>query len=105
MARVTNSGAAMAEGVPVEPVSVSGIGSARQSDAAYEAIRRAIVRCELMPGLIVSEAEIEARFVLKRAATRAALERLATQGLVRPLHRRGYEVRPITLRDLSELYQ
>lgn len=77
----------------------------RQSDAAFEAIRRAIVRCELMPGLIVSEAELEARFELKRAATRSALERLAAQGLVRPLHRRGYEVRPITLRDLTELYE
>jgi DNA-binding GntR family transcriptional regulator len=77
----------------------------RQSDAAFEAIRRAVVRCELTPGAIVSEAEIETRFSLKRAATRSALERLSAQGLVRPLHRRGYEVRPITLRDLTELYQ
>jgi len=78
---------------------------ARLSDAAFDAIRRAIVRCELMPGIVISETEIETRFGLKRAATRSALERLAAQGLVRPMHRRGYEVRPITLRDLAELYQ
>lgn len=77
----------------------------RQSDSAFDAIRSAIVRCELMPGLFISEVEIGERFSLKRAATRVALERMAAQGLVRPLHRRGYEVRPITLRDLTELYQ
>lgn len=77
----------------------------RQSDAAFDAVHRAIVRCELMPGVQVSEAEIEARFGLKRAATRAALERLAAKGLVRPMHRQGYQVKPITLRDINELYQ
>jgi DNA-binding GntR family transcriptional regulator len=78
---------------------------ARQSDVALEAIRRAIVRCELMPGTTVSETEIEKRFGLKRAATRTALERLAAIGLVRPLHRRGYQIKPITLRDVNDLYQ
>jgi DNA-binding GntR family transcriptional regulator len=80
-------------------------GGARQSDAAVEVIRRAIIRCELLPGAIISEAELEQRFGLKRAATRAALERLAMQELLRPRLRRGYEVRPITLRDVGELFQ
>jgi DNA-binding GntR family transcriptional regulator len=77
----------------------------RQSDHAWEAIRRAIACCELMPGTTVSESELERRFGLKRAATRTALERLAVHGLVRPLHRRGYQIKPITLRDVNDLYQ
>lgn len=77
----------------------------RQSDYAWEAIRRAIACCELMPGTTVSESELEKRFGLKRAATRTALERLAVHGLVRPLHRRGYQIKPITLRDVNDLYQ
>jgi DNA-binding GntR family transcriptional regulator len=77
----------------------------RQSDHAWEAIRRAIACCELMPGTTVSESELEKRFGLKRAATRTALERLAVYGLVRPLHRRGYQIKPITLRDVNDLYQ
>jgi DNA-binding GntR family transcriptional regulator len=77
----------------------------RQSDHAWETIRRAIACCELMPGSTVSEAELEKRFGLKRAATRTALERLAVHGLVRPLHRRGYQIKPITLRDVNDLYQ
>jgi len=77
----------------------------RQSDHAWEVIRRAIACCELLPGTTVSESELEKRFGLKRAATRTALERLAVHGLVRPLHRRGYQIKPITLRDVNDLYQ
>lgn len=77
----------------------------RQSDLAYEKIQRAIARCELIPGTTVSETELEKRFRLQRAGTRTALERLAAQGLVQPIHRRGYRIKPITLRDLNDLFQ
>ena len=77
----------------------------RQSDEAYEAIARAIVRCDLAPGSTVSEAELAARFRLKTAATRAAVGRLSVVGLLRPVHRRGYVVKPITLRDVNDLFQ
>jgi DNA-binding GntR family transcriptional regulator len=77
----------------------------RQSDEAYEAISRAIVRCDLAPGVIVSEAELAARFKLKTAAARAAVDRLSVVGLLRPIHRRGYVVKPITLRDVNDLFQ
>ena len=77
----------------------------RQSDEAYDAISRAIVRCDLAPGVIVSEAELAARLKLKTAATRAAVDRLSVVGLLRPIHRRGYVVKPITLRDVNDLFQ
>lgn len=77
----------------------------RQSDDAYEAIARAIVRCDLAPGSTVSEAELGARFGLRTAATRAAVGRLSVVGLLRPVHRRGYVVKPITLRDVNDLFQ
>lgn len=77
----------------------------RQSDHASETIRRAIARCDLMPGATVSESELGKRFNLKRAPTRTALERLTVHGLVRPMHRRGYQIKPITLRDVNDLYQ
>jgi DNA-binding GntR family transcriptional regulator len=77
----------------------------RQSDDAYEAISAAIVRCDLAPGITVSEAELAGRFSLKTAATRAAVDRLSMVGLLRPMHRRGYVVKPITLRDVNDLFQ
>ena len=77
----------------------------RQSDEAYEAISQAIVRCDLTPGVIVSEAELASRFKLKTAAARAAVDRLSLMGLLRPLHRIGYVVKPVTLRDVNDLFQ
>lgn len=77
----------------------------RQSDEAYQAIERAIVRCDLAPGTTVSEAELAIRFKLKTAATRAAVDRLSVVGLLRPMHRRGYVVKAITLRDVNDLFQ
>lgn len=79
--------------------------SHRQSDNAFDVIARAIVRCDLMPGQTVSESDLTARFGLKTAATRAAVNRLSVTGLLRPIHRRGYVVKSITLRDVNNLFQ
>ena len=89
----------------VAEVSTSASTQRRQSDEAYAAISRAIVRCDLAPGVIVSEAELAARLNLKTAATRAAVDRLSVVGLLRPIHRRGYVVKPITLRDVNDLFE
>lgn len=90
-----------------DPGELSGHASTqrRQSDEAYAVITRAIVRCSLAPGVVVSEADLAARLNLKTAATRAAVDRLSVVGLLRPIHRRGYVVKPITLRDVNDLFE
>lgn len=70
-----------------------------------DAVQRAILRCELRPGELVSEADVMSRFGLRRAATRSALDRLSVVGLLRSLPRRGFVVKPITLRDVNDLFQ
>ncbi|MCW5772349.1 MAG: GntR family transcriptional regulator [Rhodospirillaceae bacterium] len=77
----------------------------RQSDQAFDRIHRAILRCELAPGEIIAEADLAARFGLKRAATRSALDRLSMMALLRPVRRRGYRVKPVTVRDVNDLFQ
>lgn len=89
--------------LPITPVVPAG--RARESDQAYEILRRAIVRCELVPGSLVSEAELAGRLGLKRAAARSAMDRLSVIGLLSPVRRRGYLVKPVTLRDVSDLFQ
>jgi len=54
--------------------------SERQSDQALKLIKNAIILCQLPPGTSFSEAELSGRFGLARAATRAALMRLAEVG-------------------------
>jgi DNA-binding GntR family transcriptional regulator len=77
----------------------------RQSDIAFSAIHQAIVRCELMPGSIVTEEDLSNEFGVGRAATRAAVDRLSLIGLLQPVRRQGYRIKPITLRDLNDLFQ
>ncbi len=77
----------------------------RQSDQAFEVLYRAIVRCEFLPGATVTEAQFAERFALTRASTRAAVDRLSILGLLKPVRRQGYIVKPITLRDVNDLFQ
>lgn len=77
----------------------------RQSDLAFQTIHQAIVRCDLVPGTIVTEQQLAERYGLKRAATRMALERLVMLKLLHPTRRLGYAIRPITLRDVIDSTQ
>ncbi|MEJ7773106.1 MAG: GntR family transcriptional regulator [Geodermatophilaceae bacterium] len=74
------------------------------SGAAYERVRRAIVRVDLPPGTPISEAQLVARFGLSKAAVRAALARLRADGLVLAEPRRGHLIAPLTMRDVREIY-
>ena len=74
------------------------------ASAAYQRLRRAIVRVELAPGNVISEAQLVERFGLSKAAVRAALARLRADGLVLAEPRRGHVIAPLTMRDVREIY-
>jgi len=74
------------------------------SHRAYEILRRAFVVCEVAPGSQVTEASLVERYGLTRAAVRAALGRLRQQRWIEASPRRGYVVRPLTLKDIRDLF-
>ena len=76
----------------------------QQGAIAFEMLRADIVSCRIAPGSSVSEAELAARYRLGKAAIRRALVRLSERGWVQALPRRGYLVKPITLRDIGEIF-
>jgi DNA-binding GntR family transcriptional regulator len=76
----------------------------RLIDVAYRRVRHGIISCEFEPGCKVTEAQLALRLGLGRAATRAALMRLAQDKLVTALPRRGYKVTPVRLRDVHEIF-
>jgi DNA-binding GntR family transcriptional regulator len=78
--------------------------TAASGAAAYDRLRRAIVRVELAPGTPVSEAALVESFGFSKAAVRAALARLRAEGLVRAEPRRGHVIAPLTMRDVVEIY-
>lgn len=77
---------------------------ANSGAAAYERLRRAIMRLELAPGAAISEAQLVDGFGLSKAAVRAALARLRAEGLVIAEPRRGHFIAPLTMRDVLEIY-
>jgi DNA-binding GntR family transcriptional regulator len=72
---------------------------------AERRLRDAILWCEIAPGSLVTEAALGAAFNLAKAATRTALARLAGEGLVQPITRKGWRVRPITGEMIGSLIQ
>jgi len=75
------------------------------SDRAYEHIRRDIIGCVLMPGTEISETQLCAHYLLGKAPVRMALNRLAHDGLVRAIPRRGYRVTEVTLKDIHDVFE
>lgn len=74
-----------------------------QSDRAYFAIRAMIVRAELAPGSLVSEADLMDTLGLGRTPIREALRTLANENLVDVYPRRGMFVAGIDTRDLAAI--
>ncbi|WP_459614719.1 GntR family transcriptional regulator [Bordetella sp. 2513F-2] len=73
-------------------------------DDAYLRMRRDILSCRLEPGAFVTEPELMERYDIRKSSCRIALVRLAHEGLVRSRPRKGYQVAPITLRDVEEVF-
>ena len=75
------------------------------SERAYERIRHDIITCAIAPGTEISEAQLCAHFKLGKAPVRMALNRLAHDGLVRAIPRRGYRVMAVTIKDIQDVFE
>jgi DNA-binding GntR family transcriptional regulator len=73
--------------------------------AAYEAIKQDIIHCRLEPGSRVSKAQLIDRYGAGEAAVREALSRLGQEQLVQSLPREGYEIAPVTLKQVHDLFE
>jgi DNA-binding GntR family transcriptional regulator len=78
----------------------------QQSDVnrVYHQLREWIITSELTPGIFLSEPDLAERCGTSRTPVREALSRLVQDGWVSSIHRKGFQVRPITLKDISDLY-
>lgn len=76
---------------------------APQTDEAYRRLRRLILSLELRPGEALVERKLEERLQVSRTPIRAAMQRLAREGLI---HRTGrvYSVAPVNLAELEEAF-
>ena len=74
------------------------------AEQAYRQIHHMIVRCELAPSAEVTQNELVASTGLGRSPVREALARLTAEGLMTSRPRFGYQVAPITLADIREIF-
>ncbi|MFE7030791.1 GntR family transcriptional regulator, partial [Streptomyces sp. NPDC057621] len=75
------------------------------ADEAYLTLRERIVTCHLAPGERITEKQVAADLGFGLTPVRRALLRLTGDGLVRTLPRRGYQVTPLSIASVNELFQ
>jgi len=74
-------------------------------DQAYEAIKQQILRCELRPGEALTVTEMAEALNLGRTPVIQAIDRLAVDGLVEVMPRKGVVVSPISMNDFVEIVE
>ncbi len=74
-------------------------------DQVYEKIKSEIITCTLAPGQQIAQPQLAEKFNTGVTPIREALQRLTQERLVQPIPRFGYIVTPITLADMSEIFE
>lgn len=73
------------------------------SERIYLALRREIMRCEIVPGATLDAAAIARQHAVSKTPVRDAMQRLAAEGLVTIIPRSGYRVATITFQAVHEI--
>jgi DNA-binding GntR family transcriptional regulator len=71
----------------------------------YEAIKNAIIRCDLAPGEPISESDLAERFKVSKTPIREALTSLQQYHFVDYTPNRGFTVSTISIKDVQEIYE
>lgn len=71
----------------------------------YDELKRAIIRCEYVPGQQLSEDQLCIRLGASRTPVRDALGRLEQEGLVSIHAKRGVVVNTVSLSSINELFE
>ena len=72
---------------------------------AYDVIRGKLINCEYEPGSMLNEAQISEDLGVSRTPIREALNRIAHEGFIRILPKKGILVTDVTLNDVLQIFQ
>lgn len=75
-----------------------------QRDIAYRVLKGDIVACRIPPGQWITVRGLADQTGLGNSPIRDALTRLDHEGLVRTIPRKGYQVRPLTIKSIDDLF-
>ncbi len=74
------------------------------AEIAYQKIKQAILKHEIVPGQRLSHEELVLRLEISQTPIREALSRLSQEGFVTRLTNRGYRVSEMTAEEVEELF-
>lgn len=74
-------------------------------ERVYRTLQSWLIEARLAPGEFLSEADLALRCKTSRTPVREAFSRLAQDGWLNRIPRKGYLVAPISIRDIVELYE
>jgi DNA-binding GntR family transcriptional regulator len=74
-------------------------------ERAYEAISARIISMQFEPGTRLDQAWLERELGLGRTPIREALFKLSAENLVEVSHNRGFTVKPLSLKEVSDLFE
>ena len=74
-------------------------------ESAYLRLRNDIMTGKLLPGTIVSERELAGRYDMSKTPVREAIGQVCREGLVRRMPGRGYQISPITIKEIVDLFE
>ncbi len=74
-------------------------------ERVYQLLRGWLIDAQLAPGEVLSEVELASRCRTSRTPVRESFSRLAQDGWLKRIPRKGYLVAPISIRDIVELYE
>ena len=74
------------------------------AEIAYQKIKQAILKHEIVPGERLSHEELVLRLKISQTPIREALSRLAQEGYVTRLTNRGYRVSEMTAEEVEDLF-
>ena len=78
--------------------------SVTKKDKAYQVIKKAIIAGQLEPARIFSITELSETFEVGRTPVREALVILASEELIEPIPRFGYQVKSLSVHDMLEIF-
>lgn len=74
-------------------------------EAVYRRLRDDIVTCRLAPGQLLTERRLATATGFSPSSIREALTRLDQEGLIRTIPRKGYQVKPLTIKAIDDLFE
>src|SRR5579872_6418833 len=74
-------------------------------ERVYRLLKSWLIDAQLAPGEVLSEVDLASRCRTSRTPVRESFSRLAQDGWLKRIPRKGYLVAPISIREIVELYE